>query len=55
MMDQIMKVNDSIMKPTGELTLYLGEGKKNQQYKYRKKPSATQHIQFIRLCGNQLW
>lgn len=27
MMDQIMKVNDSIMKPAGELTLDLGEGK----------------------------
>lgn len=26
-MDQIMKVNNSIMKPTGELTLYSGEEK----------------------------
>lgn len=45
MMEPIMKVNNSIIKPTGEVTSTLRKRKNPTVH----APSATQHIRFIRL------
>lgn len=54
-MDQIMKVNNSIMKPTGELTLYLGEEKNPTVQVSEKTLSHTAHSIYKTMWKSIMW